>query len=73
MIDSNIRTLIDELDELRQARSDAFQVPQTDGEFLYQIALATGSKVIVEVGSSYGNGLEWTVKLPHGEKRSTSN
>ncbi|MCC6423204.1 MAG: class I SAM-dependent methyltransferase [Phycisphaerales bacterium] len=60
MIPSTILKLIDELDALGKQRDDAWQVPRAEGELLYQIALATGAKRIVEVGTSYGfSGLFW--------------
>jgi caffeoyl-CoA O-methyltransferase len=52
--------LIEELDELGETRSDAWQIPREEGELLHQIALAHNAKRIVEVGTSYGfSGLFW--------------
>ncbi len=58
--------LIDELDTLRKTRDDAWQIPRTEGELLYHIALASGAKSIVEIGTSYGfSGLFWGAALRH--------
>ena len=63
-IDPSILALIDELDRLRGSRDDHWQVPRVEGELLYQIALAAGAKVVVEVGTSYGfSGLFWGAAL----------
>ena len=60
MFDSRIQELIDELDQLGKTRKDAWQVPRAEGELLHQIALASGARLIVEVGTSYGfSGLFW--------------
>ena len=63
-IDSQILAMIDELDGLRATRDDAWQVPRAEGEVLYQIALASRARVIVEAGTSYGfSGLFWGAAL----------
>ncbi len=60
MNDGKILELIAELDELAKGRDDAWQITMEEGWTLHQIALATGAKRIVEVGSSYGfSGLFW--------------
>ena len=59
-----VLSLIEELDRLRASRDDHWQVPRAEGELLPQIALATGAKLIVEVGTSYGfSGLFWASAL----------
>jgi predicted O-methyltransferase YrrM len=63
-IDPKHQQAIDELDELRKSRDDAWQVPRVEGELLYQLALATRAKVIVEIGTSYGfSGLFFAAAL----------
>ena len=63
-VDPQILGLIDELDDLRKTRDDAWQVPRAEGEVLFQIALATNARLIVEVGTSYGfSGLFWAAAL----------
>ena len=53
-------TIVEELDALGRTRTDAWQVPRVEGELLMQIALATGARTIVEIGTSYGfSGLFW--------------
>ena len=49
-----IQRLIDELDELGKSRNDAWQISMEEGQLLHQIALSTNSRVIIEVGTSYG-------------------
>src|SRR3954467_14624983 len=64
MIDAQILHLIDELEDLRKTRDDHWQVPRAEGDVLYQIALASGARLIVEVGTSYGfSGLFWAAAL----------
>ena len=59
-----ILVVINELDRLAETRNDAWQVPRVEGELLHHIALASGAKVIVEVGTSYGfSGLFWAMAL----------
>lgn len=59
-IDQRIQKVIDEVDELRETRNDAWQVPRVEGQMLFQIALAAGARKIVELGTSYGfSGLFW--------------
>src|ERR1700716_2086741 len=66
VMDEQIRSLIDEVDALRKTREDAWQIPREEGEILYQIALASRAKVVVEVGTSYGfSGLFWSAALAH--------
>lgn len=63
-IPDSIRSLIDELDELRMTRDDHWQIPRIEGDFLYQFVIATGARMIVEVGTSYGfSGLFWAAGL----------
>src|SRR3954464_14240131 len=63
-INPRILSLIDELDDLRQSRDDHWQIPRLEGEMLHQIALASGAKKIVEIGTSYGfSGLWWGAAL----------
>jgi predicted O-methyltransferase YrrM len=58
--DIQILKMIDELDELRKSRDDHYQIPREEGELLFQIAVATHAKKIVELGTSYGfSGLFW--------------
>jgi predicted O-methyltransferase YrrM len=59
-----LAALIDEVDALRKTRDDTWQIPRIEGELLYQIAVAVGAKLIVEVGTSYGfSGLFWAAAL----------
>jgi predicted O-methyltransferase YrrM len=63
-IEPKIQALIDELDELAKTRDDAWQVPRDEGMILHHIALSTGARVIVEIGTSYGfSGLHWAAAL----------
>lgn len=63
-IDSTVVSLIDELDELRKSRDDHWQIPRAEGEVLFQIALASGAKQVIELGTSYGfSGLFWGAAL----------
>jgi predicted O-methyltransferase YrrM len=63
-IDKQTLSVIDELDELRKTRDDAWQIPRIEGELLHQFAFACNAKVIVEVGTSYGfSGLFWAAAL----------
>lgn len=56
--------VIDELDQMRASRDDAWQVPLIEGELLHHIALCTGARLIVEIGTSYGfSGLFWAKAL----------
>ena len=58
------RMLIDEVDGLRHTHDDTWQIPRVEGELLYQLALASNAKLIVEVGTSYGfSGLFWSAAL----------
>jgi len=69
-IPKDILLLIDELERLRTSRDDAWQVPRIEGELLYHIALATGAKRVLEVGTSYGfSGLFWGAALRHAGGR----
>jgi caffeoyl-CoA O-methyltransferase len=55
---------IDELEKLAKSRSDALQIPRAEGQVLYQIALASHARAIVEIGTSYGfSGLFWASAL----------
>jgi predicted O-methyltransferase YrrM len=59
-IDSQVRRLIDELDDLRKSRDDHWQIPREEGELLFQIAVSSNAKKVVELGTSYGfSGLFW--------------
>lgn len=59
-LDPQVLKLIDELDALRKSRDDHWQIPRVEGEVLYQIAVASSARLIVEVGTSYGfSGLFW--------------
>jgi predicted O-methyltransferase YrrM len=63
-MDPRIRKQIDELESLRTQRDDHWQIPRLEGDVLYQIALASGARTIVEVGTSYGfSGLFWGAAL----------
>ncbi len=63
-IEPDILQLIDELESLRSKRDDHWQVPRIEGDLLYQIALGSGARLIVEVGTSYGfSGLFWGAAL----------
>jgi predicted O-methyltransferase YrrM len=63
-IDERILKIIDELEALRASRDDHWQVPRVEGELLYQIALGSAARSIVEVGTSYGfSGLFWGAAL----------
>ena len=63
-IEGKIRELIEELEGLRATRDDHWQVPRIEGDLLYQIALSSGAKSIVEIGTSYGfSGLFWGAAL----------
>jgi predicted O-methyltransferase YrrM len=56
--------MIDELDRLGRERDDAWQIPRVEGELLRQIALCSGARLIVEIGTSYGfSGLFWASAL----------
>lgn len=65
---SDILALVIELDALRSQRDDHWQIPQAEGELLYQIAATSGARTIVEAGTSYGfSGLFWGAALrPRG-------
>ena len=61
-----ILTLIDELDALRASREDHWQVPREEGWLLHHIALSSGARMIVEVGTSYGfSALFFAAALRH--------
>src|SRR5580704_11748464 len=63
-LNEKLAALIEEVDALRKTRDDTWQIPRIEGEMLYQIALATRAKLIVEVGTSYGfSGLFWAAAL----------
>jgi predicted O-methyltransferase YrrM len=63
-IESQILRIIDEVNDLRNTRDDAWQVPRVEGELLYHIAVSARAKVIVELGTSYGfSGLFWAAAL----------
>jgi len=56
MLDAEDRiiAMIDELEHLARRRSDAWQVPREEGEFLYSLVLSSHARLVVEVGTSYG-------------------
>lgn len=54
MIEPQILEQIDQLESLARTRDDAWQIPRVEGEMLHQIALSSGAKLIVEIGTSYG-------------------
>ncbi|HEX8522574.1 MAG TPA: class I SAM-dependent methyltransferase [Tepidisphaeraceae bacterium] len=59
-LDLQVQAAVDELDRLARSRDDAWQIPREEGHLLYQIALTSNAKTIVEVGTSYGfSGLFW--------------
>jgi predicted O-methyltransferase YrrM len=61
-----ILALIDELDALRASRDDHYQVPREEGYLLHHIALSSGARTVVEVGTSYGfSGLFFAAALRH--------
>jgi len=63
-MDERLRRAIDDLDALGKQRDDAWQIPRVEGELLHHIALATGARTIVEIGTSYGfSGLFWAAAL----------
>ncbi|HZK80106.1 MAG TPA: class I SAM-dependent methyltransferase, partial [Humisphaera sp.] len=63
-LSQQLAAMIEEVDALRNAVDDAWQIPRIEGEFLYQVALASQAKLIVEVGTSYGfSGLFWSAAL----------
>jgi predicted O-methyltransferase YrrM len=63
--DQRLQSAVDELDSLR-TREDAWQVPRIEGELLCHLALATGARLIIEIGTSYGfSGLFWAAALRH--------
>src|SRR5690349_2781051 len=63
-VDERILAMINELDELRNSREDHWQIPRIEGELLYQLALATRAKVVLELGTSYGfSGLFWAAAV----------
>jgi predicted O-methyltransferase YrrM len=63
-IDKQILALIDELDALRKTRDDHWQIPREEGQLLFQFAAATGAKLILELGTSYGfSGLFWAAAV----------
>lgn len=64
--DPQMSAIMDEVDDLRNTRDDAWQIPRLEAAMLYQIALASGARRIVEVGTSYGfSGLFWAAALKH--------
>ena len=63
-IDSQVLSLINELDDLRNTRDDHWQIPRAEGEVIFQIALASNAKKVIELGTSYGfSGLFWGAAL----------
>lgn len=52
--EDRIIAMIDELERLAQRRSDAWQIPREEGEFLYNLVLSSRARLVVEVGTSYG-------------------
>lgn len=67
-IDPHILSLIDETDQLRHTKKDAWQIPREEAQMLHLIALSTGAKFIVEVGTSYGfSGLFWGAAMKRNQ------
>ena len=63
-MNAQITKIIDQVDALRHAVDDTWQIPRIEGDLLYQLALSTRAKLIVEVGTSYGfSGLFWSAAL----------
>ena len=63
-IDVKVLALVEELDELKKTRDDHWQIPRAEGELLFQIAVTSGAKKIIELGTSYGfSGLFWGAAL----------
>src|SRR5690349_21391039 len=63
-VDAKILSAMEELDKLGKTRDDAWQIPRPEGHLLYQIALASDAKLILEIGTSYGfSGLFWGAAL----------
>jgi predicted O-methyltransferase YrrM len=63
-MDERMHRMVDELAELGKQRDDAWQIPRVEGELLHHIALASGARTIVEIGTSYGfSGLFWASAL----------
>lgn len=63
-IDPAILQRIDELDALRTSRDDHWQIPRVEGNLLHNIALSSGARTIIEVGTSYGfSALFWGAAL----------
>jgi predicted O-methyltransferase YrrM len=59
-IDPQILQVIEELDDLRKTRDDHWQIPRAEGEVIFQLAVASGARKVVELGTSYGfSGLFW--------------
>lgn len=57
---------IDELERLGRTRDDAWQINRAQGALLYQIALVSGARLVVEVGTSYGfSGLFWGAAMKY--------
>lgn len=52
--EDRIIAMIDELEHLAQRRTDAWQIPREEGEFLYSLVLSSHARLVVEVGTSYG-------------------
>lgn len=63
-MNTQLASVIDEVDSLRHKVDDHWQIPRVEGEWLRQLALAVRAKLIVEVGTSYGfSGLFWSAAL----------
>ena len=63
-VDQKIQAMIDELDDLRNRRDDHWQIPRVEGELLFQLALATRARTVLELGTSYGfSGLFWAAAV----------
>lgn len=62
-IDPKVWPFVEELDRLR-TRDDAWQIPLEEGRLLYNLAVSTGARLVVEIGSSYGfSGLFWGMAM----------
>lgn len=54
MIDSRVMQTIEKAERFQQDRSDSWNIPRQQGLLMHQLALASGCRQLVEVGTSYG-------------------
>jgi len=54
MIDPQVLEVMDAVEAFQRGRSDAWSIPREEAMLLHALALAAGSRSIVEVGTSYG-------------------